>query len=524
MEFQSLYRTYRPQQWDEVVGQERIMRTLMNEVRTGSLAHAFLFCGPRGVGKTTTARLLARTLNCTGRAADAPEPCGSCPSCTSIREGRSVDVLEIDAASHTGVDNVREAIIGASRIAPLEQKNRIFIIDEVHMLSNQAFNALLKTLEEPPANVYFILATTESDRIPETIISRCQRFDFRRMPSATIVERLAAIAKKECVKVEASVLEDIARNAEGGMRDAESMLGQLFAMGGKKITAEEAALVLPKGDLVRAQAFCAHLLGGQTREAFALLTEFLETGGDADAFVRDGIRIARTALQAAVIGNNTPDRIAGSPEALTHLLRRLLAAADDMRRMDPPELGIELLIAEYAHRAENADRADTADTKAPPAPKPAPPIEKPVEKKQAPKVPPSRLAATDQVAEPLQPLLTLTLDAIRARWHDVLATAKKYNHSLALILKVAQPLAVQADEMTLGFQHAFHIERLGVRSSQDVACRVLAEVYGSPFRLVRGELASISIPVSVAPAPASPNDPLLASVLETFGGTVVGKG
>ena len=245
----TLYRKYRPQNFKEVVGQNHIKITLENEIKTGKTAHAYLFCGPRGVGKTTMARVIVKTINCLNRKDSDSDPCNECEICKDITAGRSLDIIEIDAASHTGVDNVRENIIANARAVPSRCKYKVFIIDEAHMLSISAFNALLKIIEEPPVYVMFILCTTEAHKIPVTIISRCQRFDFKRISVNDLVKKLNYIIKKEDIKVDKSVLEMIARQSGGHMRDAESLLGQIVAIGGKEITQEEADLVIPRNDL-----------------------------------------------------------------------------------------------------------------------------------------------------------------------------------------------------------------------------------------------------------------------------------
>src|SRR5690242_6333091 len=225
-----LYRKYRPKTFADVAGQEHVKAVLKNEAAAGRAAHSYLFAGPRGVGKTSLARIFAKALNCVSRAKDG-DPCGVCEACQEIAEGRALDVIEIDAASHTGVDNVREEIVEHARFAPAKLAWKVFIIDEVHMLSTSAFNALLKTLEEPPDKVVFILATTELHKLPATVISRCQRFDFRRIDQAALTARLKGLAEKEGYAVDADVLETIARSSDGCLRDAESLLSQLLALG-----------------------------------------------------------------------------------------------------------------------------------------------------------------------------------------------------------------------------------------------------------------------------------------------------
>ena len=224
--YQPLHHKYRPQRFDQLVGQEAIAATLSNALRTGRIAPAYLFCGPRGTGKTSSARILARSLNCIGSDGPTPEPCGVCELCTSIAAGNALDVIEIDAASNTGVDNIRE-LIERSRFAPVQARWKVYVVDECHMLSTAAFNALLKTLEEPPPRVVFVLATTDPQRVLATILSRCQRFDFRRIPLQALEQHLSWIAEQEQIGITPEALHVVAQRAQGGLRDAESLLDQL---------------------------------------------------------------------------------------------------------------------------------------------------------------------------------------------------------------------------------------------------------------------------------------------------------
>ena len=245
-----LYRKYRPQSFSDVIGQEHVKKIITEEIKSGKVAHAFLFTGPRGIGKTTIARILTKALNCKNKKSNGFDPCNECDNCISINNNNDLDVIEMDAASQTGVDNVRDNIISISMIAPAPNKYKVFIIDETHMLSSHSFNALLKTIEEPPQNVVFILATTEIHKVPLTIISRCQRFDFKKISFLDIVNRLRNIAKKEEVEIGDDVLERVAYYADGCLRDAEGLLGQILSLGDKKITGDHAGIVLPTVDLV----------------------------------------------------------------------------------------------------------------------------------------------------------------------------------------------------------------------------------------------------------------------------------
>lgn len=288
-----IYRKYRPKNFKEVIGQENIIRILENEIKTDKIAHAYLFTGPRGLGKTTTARLMAKAVNCLNRKKGQSEPCNKCAVCSSVNEGRFGDLIELDAASQTGVDNVRENIISYSRIPPVVGKYKIFVIDEVHMLSKSAFNALLKTLEEPPAYVIFILATTEVHKIPDTIISRCQRFNFKKVSLEKIVERLDRIAKAEKIKIHKKVLQSIAVRSEGCVRDAESLFNQVFAIGGKEITLEEASLVIPPSQTKLLMEFLEMIFEKENSKAVALVNQLMNDGIDLEQFTSDLISFLR---------------------------------------------------------------------------------------------------------------------------------------------------------------------------------------------------------------------------------------
>ncbi len=282
---EALYRKYRPQIFEDVVGQEHIERTIKNAIAQDKVSHAYLFTGPRGTGKTTTARLLAKALLC--QKGPTAEPDGSCEDCQAIANGEHPDVYELDAASRTGVENVREEIIGRVQFAPTRGRYKIYIIDEVHMLSTAAFNALLKTLEEPPSHVVFILATTDPQKVPETIHSRCQRFDFRRISTDSIVSRLGAICVAEDVEFEGEALELVAHRAEGGMRNALTSLEQLIAFGGGKVSLEVAERML--GSLASSDlAEIVRFVGTRdVASCFRWTAEFVETGADFSQFTRD---------------------------------------------------------------------------------------------------------------------------------------------------------------------------------------------------------------------------------------------
>src|SRR5215204_968570 len=309
MSYQVIARKWRPQTFDEVTGQETITQTLRNALEYDRLHHAYLFSGARGVGKTTTARLLAKSLNC--HKTDKPNimPCrtddpSACPSCIEISESRSLDVLEIDAASHTGVDDIRDTILEGININPARDRFKVFIIDEVHMLSKSSFNALLKTLEEPPPNVVFIMATTELHKVPETILSRCQEFEFRTIALTKIFDRLKIIADVEKIDVTDNALKEIARSGEGSMRDAQSNFDQVISFSGAHIEVPDVANALGLASaemLVRIVTAIAH---NKPSEALNVVDDLIARGHDLRNYCRDLLSFFRDLLIAKVAGGS----------------------------------------------------------------------------------------------------------------------------------------------------------------------------------------------------------------------------
>jgi DNA polymerase-3 subunit gamma/tau len=298
MSYQVLARKWRPQRFDDVVGQPAVTRTLKNAIASGRIAQAFVFAGPRGVGKTTTARILARALSCAkGPTAD---PCGECDACREIAEGRDIDVLEIDAATHTGVDNVREVIINGLSIVPVRNRYKVFIIDEVHQLSSSSFNALLKSIEEPPPHVVFMMATTELSKIPETVLSRSQVFEFKTISSKQIADQLRTIAKAEKIAADESALLLIARSAEGSMRDAESALDQVIAFAGQKISSDDVATVLGLVGRDLVLDIVTAVADETPAAAFELSGRAVELGYDLRLVVRELSRVVRDLLVLSV--------------------------------------------------------------------------------------------------------------------------------------------------------------------------------------------------------------------------------
>jgi len=370
--YRVLARKYRPADFTGLIGQEALVRTLTNAFATGRIAHAFMLTGVRGVGKTTTARIIARALNCIGpdgrRKEPTIHPCGVCEPCTSIAESRNVDVLEMDAASNNGVEEVRQ-IVDAVRYAPVSCRFKVYILDEVHMLSKAAFNAILKTLEEPPPHVKFIFATTEIRKVPVTVLSRCQRFDLRRIESAELAAYLATLAEKEQVKIEEGALALIARAAEGSARDALSLLDQAIANGaleGGAITAEMVRAMLGLADRGRVLDLFEKLMGGALPDALADLKSLYDAGADPLAVAQDlletthfltRIKVA-PAAQGFFDGGSAEARRAAdlaaklSVPALTRVWQMLLKALVEVRDATRPVSALEMALIRVSHAAD----------------------------------------------------------------------------------------------------------------------------------------------------------------------------
>jgi len=361
MAHQSLYRKYRPATFDDVVGQQHIERTLRNAVADGTVSHAYLFTGPRGTGKTTTARILAKALLCDR--GPTSEPDGTCEQCIDVAEGRHPDVFELDAASRTGVDNVREEIIGRVQFAPTRGRYKVYIIDEVHMLSTAAFNALLKTLEEPPPHVVFVLCTTHPHKVPETIRSRCQQFDFRRIGVEEISDRLRFIAESEGFRIDRGAFTLIARHAEGGMRDAITTLEQLASFTGGEVTVDDVEGLI--GQVDAAQLF--EVAGLVARRDIAALFRWVaataETGTDLAELVRELTGHVRDLFLIAAVGDGiglmerTGEEVVllqtqamefGGPDRLSRMLDLLGELAGEMRWSSDPRLSLEVALTRMA--------------------------------------------------------------------------------------------------------------------------------------------------------------------------------
>ncbi|MBS0505192.1 MAG: DNA polymerase III subunit gamma/tau [Proteobacteria bacterium] len=373
--YRVLARKYRPQRFSELIGQDAMVQTLGNAIKRGRLAHAFLLTGVRGVGKTSTARLIAKALNCIGpggQGGPTIDPCGVCEPCREIAEGRNIDVIEMDAASHTGVDDMR-AVIDAARLAAFGARFKVYIIDEVHMLSKNAFNALLKTLEEPPEHVKFLLATTEVNKVPVTILSRCQRFDLRRIPADKLAAHFASVIEKEGAQAEDEALALIARAAEGSARDGLSILDQAIAhadMEGGEVTAAQVREMLGLSDRGAIRRLFGQLLGGDAGASLKALRDQYDLGVDPVGVIRGLLEAVHGVTMAKMGGGLDPAQSAEEREAmgewasrlsfaqLHRLWQLLLKGHEETVRSAMPLEAAEMALLRIVHASELPDPAE----------------------------------------------------------------------------------------------------------------------------------------------------------------------
>jgi len=542
----TLYRKYRPQNFKEVVNQNHIKITLEHEIESGSIAHAYLFCGPRAVGKTTIARVFAKAINCDARKKGEHEPCNQCQSCNEISKGRSLNIIEIDAASHTGVDNVRENIISVSKISAEKGKYKVFIIDEVHMLSISAFNALLKVIEEPPENVIFILCTTEVHKIPATIISRCQRFDFKRINISELTKKLQFICDKEGIKVEKNILESIARHSEGHMRDAESLLGQVISIGENEISQKEADLVIPRSDISEVISLIDSLSKKDAGAGIGIINKALDEGVDIKRFTIDLIEILRKLLLSKLnknlaeklgleLGESLEIKLNEISKKLEisqiiYFIEKFLKAKDILKSSFIIQLPLELAVVEIC----------TGETVI----NPKSPLRKSEEVKknifkqniQNP------FKQEDKKEETLSqaPILdkenlktssnNINIQNIRDKWNEVLLRIKKHNHSLTFILRVCEPRSIENGCLRLAFKYKFHKDRINEVAISNIIKNVLNEVHGANLNIeavidekiiVENNVVSESSDKEKNKKEDNNNEDVLGGMLKTFGGKVL---
>ena len=488
------YRKWRPRRLDQLVGQEAIAQTLRNAVDLGRVAHAYLFCGPRGTGKTSTARILAKAVNCLSP--QGGEPDDECAICVSINEGRALDLIEIDAASNRGIDDIRD-LRDRVRYTPNEARYKVYIIDEVHMLTEPAFNALLKTLEEPPEHAIFVLATTEVHKVPLTIISRCQRFDFRRIPVEAALARLTRLCADEGIEAAPEALELIARASAGSLRDAENMLEQGIVSYGSSLGEEQVRDMLGLGSDESALELVTHVIGKSVRDGLGVINEVAGEGADLRQFHRGileylrGVLLAKSGA-AATLGyaEETKTRLAELADraSLDHLVRSLKTFAKvEMRRDISSPLPLELALLDSSLDApvqEVQERQRSPGPRAAPVrardtvPAPPPAQPRPTVPAAPARPEPSVAAGVPPAAPPPLPAGAQSEPAQRleGQWESIvkaLRTQKGKRFNLGALLRSSTQRVVEDGTITLKYSHPSHLERMQEELDDPEARRLL---------------------------------------------------
>ncbi|MBT3817068.1 MAG: DNA polymerase III subunit gamma/tau [Candidatus Magasanikbacteria bacterium] len=494
----ALYHTHRPQAFSTVLGQKHIIQTITNQIKANTVAHAYLFFGPRGIGKTTTARLLAKAVNCLDKKDKDAEPCNSCTACTSITAGNAIDVIEIDAASHTGVDHVREHIIENAQFKPTTLKKKVFIIDEVHMLSTSAFNALLKTLEEPPEHVMFILATTELHKLPDTIISRCQRFTFQPIPHDELHTYLKSLAKIEGTSIDDAVLRRIIVKSDGCARDAINLLEQVLSLGEKNITEETVTHVLPPVFSEDTRLLVLHILGNKPSDALEVLHHMHAQNMHMTQCMDNIIDFLRTlmitSVNQAVLQDYGFDKELKKQIQAFHkqlpskhyigmiesaIQRRML-----IKQSPIATLPIELFIIEWTDNttAEKTQTPPTEEKESSPVEKKAPtPPPKQAKKKDDDKKEEKIEEKTEEVKEKkeITPLTgDITKESVLSIWNNFLEQVEQKYSSLVYIVKTMTIEHINDAMLTFSVPFSFHKDKLTEINCQQNVTDILSHLLG----------------------------------------------
>ncbi len=557
----SFYRKWRPKTFDEIIGQERVTRTLQNAIRSNRVVHAYLFAGHRGTGKTTTARILAKALNCAQ--GPTPTPDNTCANCEAIAAGSSLDVIEIDAASNRGIEEIRE-LRDRIRLAPTEGRYKIYIIDEAHMLTTEAANALLKTLEEPPGHAILILVTTEPHRLPPTILSRCQRFDFRRLSQKELIARLERIAASEGFAIDERALALIARSADGSVRDAESVLDQLAAFAEGPITAQDVLAVLGVLEEETSLRFADAIISRDVIGCLSLVNQVVGEGKDVRQVLRtilDHFRdllVAKTGDRPVELLDTTESRLLAleaqadrtAVEDILRALNILVATEAEARWSPQPRLLLEIALIKLCRpemdptleglraRLQTLEQrlggTPSAAQPAPSAPaRPAATVDQPLQPRPAPASPEGRRSRTPReepkaetvssmvaVADEGAAPVPIAIGDVRRAWARVLEEVKRTKMFCHALLIEGTPLELDGSTLVVGLRTGFnfHVEHLHKPENREVVEGALSRVFQHRLRLQCTIHNGESQP---SPAPPAVEDPMVNAAVQLFGAQVV---
>jgi DNA polymerase-3 subunit gamma/tau len=556
----AFYQKYRAKNFSEMIGQEHVIGTILQSIKADKLVHAYLLTGPRGIGKTSTARLLAKAVNCEKIAADkksgaesSGEPCNTCGSCIEIAEGKSIDVLEIDAASHNGVEDIRD-LIEKARMFPTRSAKKVYIIDEVHMLSKSAFNALLKTLEEPPAHVVFIMATTEVHKIPATILSRAQRFDFKRAQKKDVITNLENIAKSEKIDIDPESLELIAVAANGGHRDAVGLLEQLSSIE-TKITIDITKKILGIAESVEVYKFVGAIFNNFPEEGLKIAHELFDKGYDLGEFLKSVIEKTRQVLLTQVSGDSFVEDTTENTNMIKELAKTatqaqvleilliLISSVSLAKETNNPLLPIEIAVVKACGALGGTIQKEVHNVpgvKIAPVQKPASVIEEKIEITPEPVAAPKVVAEikseeisiddivleeeieiapavvaevkpsvkmVEETGDAAVPVLEMTKDI----WQQIIDSTKRENSTLAALLRDARPAQVTKNRLTLGVKFKFHKDKISEPQNTSILEKIVCDVTGCTYTIAC-EIDSEKKPVP----PAAPAGDLEKAVTEVF--------
>jgi DNA polymerase-3 subunit gamma/tau len=528
-----LYRKYRPKSFEEIVSQEHIIRTLMNALTFEQTAHAYLFSGPRGTGKTTIARILAKAVNCSSPIKEKKEkqnafkfePCNKCENCQQINAGRSLDIIEIDAASTRGIDEIRELKekIGFS---PSHLPYKVFIIDEVHMLTREAFNALLKTLEEPPKHAIFILVTTEIHKIPATIISRCQRFDFKKISLEEIIQRLKKIAKEEKIKIEKQALELIAVNANGAARDAESIFGQIMVIAGEdgKITLEETQTILGTTPIKAVVELVKFLAEDKATESIKFINRLADDGCNLEEFAKALVNYLRKVLLIKInkdltnLVNQelTQEQIkelfslteSFSQEKILKAIDVFIETINEMKYSHFSQLPLEMAVVEIvSFENSNDDLCEDNNVKTKD------------DENTRPRLQEKQKKTSDDSSDNV-------LKTVRENWLQIIEKIKIYNHSISAFLKNCEVVGIKDKFVVIATKYKFHKEKLTQAVNREIVENVLGEIIGKKKKLFVRYLSEEEAKkegYKIKKTLKEKKENLVSSALKIFGGKKIEK-